>query len=58
MLFLLHDSAPLGIITRLLGPFGSSWMNTANGMVPASFMQAVLVVHMRGFYHAEFCAKL
>jgi hypothetical protein len=54
MLFLLHDSAPLGIITRLLGPFGSSWMNTANGMVPASFMQAGLVVHMRGFIMPSF----
>ena len=53
MLFLLHDAAPLGALTRLLGG-GSNWLNTASGIVPASFAQAGLVVHMRGFVMPSF----
>jgi hypothetical protein len=54
MLFLLHDSAPLGAVARLLGSGPSTWLTPASGLVPASFFQAGMVVHMRGFIMPSF----
>jgi hypothetical protein len=54
MLFLLHDALPLGAIGRLLGAGGASWLSTANGIVPAAFLQSGFVVHMRGFIMPSF----
>lgn len=49
MLFLLHDIMPLGAISRLLGSGPSAWLTPEAGLVPASFIQAGLIYHMRGF---------
>jgi hypothetical protein len=54
MLFLLHDSAPLGAIGKLFGGNAASWLSFQNGLAPASFFQAGLVVHMRGFSMPSF----
>ncbi len=54
MLFLLHDSAPLGVIARLFNSGPSAWLTPASGLVPASFFQATMVVHMRGFIMPSF----
>jgi hypothetical protein len=54
MLFLLHDSAPLGVAGKLLGDGASNWLSLQNGLAPASFFQAGLVVHMRGFSMPSF----
>ena len=55
MLFLLHDIMPLGALSRLLS-WSSPWLSVANssGVVPASFIQAGLVYHMRGFAMPSF----
>ena len=54
VLFLLHDTYPLNAINRLL-PAGSSWLTSATaGLVPASFVQAGLIYHMRGFIMPSF----
>lgn len=55
MLFLLHDIMPLGALSRLLS--GSApWLSVSNssGVVPASFLQAGIVFHMRGFIMPSF----
>ncbi|MBV9469424.1 MAG: hypothetical protein JO316_18095 [Abitibacteriaceae bacterium] len=49
MLFLLHDIMPLGAIARLLTPGPSAWLTAQSGLVPASFIQAGLIYHMRAF---------
>jgi hypothetical protein len=49
MLSLITDSAPLGIAARLSGVNPSGWLSFQAGIVPASFVQAVFAVHMRGF---------
>lgn len=54
LLFLLHDSAPLGGIARLLPDGGGSWLSLQNGLVPASLMQAGFIIHMRGFITPSF----
>ncbi|MBV9470926.1 MAG: hypothetical protein JOZ57_16950 [Abitibacteriaceae bacterium] len=54
LLALLHDSAPLGAVARLLNSGPSNWLTLENGLVPASFLQAGLVVHMRGFSMPSF----
>lgn len=54
MLALLHDAAPLGAVARLLNSGSSSWLTLDSGLVPASFLQAGLVVHMRGFAMPSF----
>ncbi len=55
MLFLLHDIMPLGALSRLLS-WNAPWLSVANdsGVVPASFLQAGLVFHMRGFAMPSF----
>lgn len=54
MLFLLHDSAPLGVAGKLMGNSAPHWLSLQNGLAPASFFQAGLVVHMRGFSMPSF----
>jgi len=49
MLFLLNDSAPLGIAGRLFGADPSRWLSYSSGVVPAAFVQGGFAVHMRGF---------
>ncbi|PQV64375.1 hypothetical protein B1R32_10556 [Abditibacterium utsteinense] len=49
MLSLLNDSAPLGIVGRLLSSSPGNWLSTANGLVPASLVQGSFAAHMRGF---------
>ena len=52
VLFLLHDIYPLNAINRLL-PAG--WLTSAtSGLVPASFVQAGLIYHMRAFTMPSF----
>ena len=54
VLFLLHDMYPLNAINRLL-PTSWGWLTTATaGLVPASFVQAGLVFHMRAFIMPSF----
>ncbi|RYX82504.1 hypothetical protein EON83_18895 [bacterium] len=55
MLFLLHDIMPLGALSRLLS-WSAPWLSTTNssGVVPASFLQAGIVYHMRGFAMPSF----
>ena len=55
MLFLLHDIMPLGALSRLFS-WNAPWLSVANdsGVVPASFLQAGLVFHMRGFAMPSF----
>jgi hypothetical protein len=54
LLFLLHDSAPIGFLARLLPGGGASWLSLQNGLMPASLIQAGFVVHMRGFILPSF----
>ena len=54
LLFILHDSAPLGVLARLLPGGGASWLSLGNGLMPASLIQAGFVVHMRGFVMPSF----
>jgi hypothetical protein len=54
MLFLLHDTMPLGAIGRLIGTGPSTWLSASSGLVPASFVQAGLVFHLRGFLMPSF----
>lgn len=54
MLFLLHDIMPLGAIARLLHAGPTTWLTNPGGIVPASFLQAGLVYHMRGFSMPSF----
>ena len=49
MLFLLNDSAPLGIAGRLSGTDPTRWLSFRAGIVPAAFVQGGFAVHMRGF---------
>ena len=53
MLFLLHDIMPLGALARLFS-FVSPWLSPSSGVVPASFIQAGIVYHMRGFVMPSF----
>ena len=54
VLFLLHDTYALNAINRLL-PSSWGWLTGASaGLVPASFVQAGLVYHMRGFIMPSF----
>ena len=54
VLFLLHDMYPLNAINRLL-PTSWGWLTTATaGLVPASFVQAGLIFHMRAFIMPSF----
>lgn len=52
--FILHDSAPLGALARLLPGGGAGWLSLQNGLMPASLIQAGFVVHMRGFIMPSF----
>ncbi|BCM89967.1 hypothetical protein IAD21_01818 [Abditibacteriota bacterium] len=54
VLFILHDSAPLGALARLLPGGGAGWLSLQNGLMPASLIQAGFVVHMRGFIMPSF----
>ncbi len=54
MLSLLNDSAPLGIVGRLLFSTPGNWLSSANGVVPAAFAQGSFAVHMRGFAMPSF----
>jgi hypothetical protein len=54
MLFLLHDIMPLGAISKLFGAGSSAWLTPQAGLVPASFFQAGIVFHMRGFMLPSF----
>jgi hypothetical protein len=45
---------PLTVISRLLNTAGFSWLTTANGLVPAAFLEKALVGHMRGFIMPSF----
>jgi hypothetical protein len=49
MLALLNDSAPLGIVARLLGSQPGNWLSMQAGITPAAFTQGAFAVHMRGF---------
>lgn len=49
MLALLNDSAPLGLIGRLLGTSPGGWLSPQNGVVGAAYVQGTYAVHMRGF---------
>ena len=54
VLFLLHDIYPLNAFGRLL-PSSWGWLTSAtSGIVPASFVQAGLIYHMRGFTMPSF----
>ena len=54
VLFLLHDMYPLNAINRLL-PSSWGWLTGATaGLVPASFVQAGLIFHMRAFIMPSF----
>jgi hypothetical protein len=54
MLFLLHDIMPLGAVARLFTAGSSTWLTAESGLVPASFIQAGLIYHMRGFAMPSF----
>ncbi len=54
LLFLLHDSQPLGMLARLLPGGGANWMSLQNGAAPAAFIQGGFIVHMRGFILPSF----
>ncbi len=54
VLFLLHDIYPLNAINRLI-PSSLGWLTSAtSGLVPASFVQAGLIYHMRAFTMPSF----
>jgi hypothetical protein len=54
MLSLLHDSLPLGTVAKLINSGPSLWLTPQSGIVPAAFLQAGFVVHMRGFVMPSF----
>ena len=54
LLFLLHDSQPLGAIARMFPGGGSEWMSLQNGLIPAALIQNGFIVHMRGFILPSF----
>ncbi|BCM89604.1 hypothetical protein IAD21_01451 [Abditibacteriota bacterium] len=54
LLFLLHDSQPLGMIARMLPGGGAGWMSLQNGLAPAALIQGGFIVHMRGFILPSF----
>ena len=54
LLFLLHDSAPLGALARLLPGGGTGWLTFQNGLMPASLIQGGFIIHMRGFITPSF----
>ncbi|RYG64419.1 hypothetical protein EON80_19260 [bacterium] len=54
LLFLLHDSQPLGTLARLLPGGGTGWLNLQNGLMPAALIQGGFIVHMRGFVTPSF----
>ena len=54
LLFLLHDSQPLGTIARLLPGGGAGWLSLQNGLAPAALIQGGFIVHMRGFILPSF----
>jgi hypothetical protein len=54
LLFLLHDSQPLGTLARLLPGGGVGWLNLQSGLVPAALIQGGFIVHMRGFITPSF----
>ena len=54
LLFLLHDSAPLGALARLLPGGGTSWLSLPNGLMPAALIQGGFIIHMRGFITPSF----
>ena len=54
MLALQHATSPLGAIARLINTGPSGWMTLDNGASPASFFQAGMVNHMRGFIMPSF----
>jgi hypothetical protein len=54
MLFLLHDTMPLGAVAKLFTAGPSNWITPQAGLVPASFIQAGLIFHMRGFSMPSF----
>ena len=54
VLFLLHDMMPLNAINKLL-PTSWGWLTGATaGLVPASFVQAGFIFHMRAFTMPSF----
>jgi hypothetical protein len=54
LLFLLHDSAPLGALARVLPGGGAGWLSLQNGLMPASLIQSGFIIHMRGFITPSF----
>ncbi|PQV63083.1 hypothetical protein B1R32_11660 [Abditibacterium utsteinense] len=54
LLFLLHDSAPLGALARLLPGGGAGWLSLEHGLMPASLIQSGFIIHMRGFILPSF----
>ena len=54
MLALQHHTSPLGAIARLINSGPSHWMTLENGASSASFFQAGMVNHMRGFIMPSF----
>jgi hypothetical protein len=54
LLFLLHDSQPLGTLARMLPGGGAGWLNLQTGLMPAAMIQAGFIVHMRGFITPSF----
>jgi hypothetical protein len=54
LVFVSGAEMPLTIISRLLNTSGFSWLTTANGVVPAAFLEKALVGHMRGFIMPSF----
>ena len=54
MLALQHHTNPLGAIARLINTGQSQWLTLENGVSSASFFQAGMVNHMRGFIMPSF----
>ncbi|BCM94397.1 hypothetical protein IAD21_06304 [Abditibacteriota bacterium] len=54
LLGLQHHTSPLSAIARLLGNGQGAWLSPESGAVPASFFQAGMVNHMRGFIMPSF----
>ena len=54
LLMLLHDSAPIGALARLLPGGGSGWLSLQNGLMPAALIQDGFIIHMRGFITPSF----
>ena len=54
MLALQHHTNPLGAIAKLVNSGPSGWLTMDNGVSSASFFQAGMVNHMRGFIMPSF----